>query len=67
MISRVGSNLEALSQQVSENNKEKRTQAQSVQQSKETDKAETLKKSIQNGEYKVDVNKTAEKIAEELL
>ncbi len=35
--------------------------------SKESDKLESIKKSIQNGSYKIDLGKSAEKIAETLL
>jgi anti-sigma28 factor (negative regulator of flagellin synthesis) len=35
--------------------------------SEENSKVETIKKSIQNGTYKIDLNKTAEKIADTLL
>ncbi len=45
----------------------KNSEIQKQTKSKENEKLESIKKSIQSGSYKVDVEKTARKIADTLL
>ena len=59
MINRVGANTQIISTQ------QKRTQ--NVQKQEKLGRVEEIKKSIQNGEYKIDINKTAEALAKSLL
>jgi anti-sigma28 factor (negative regulator of flagellin synthesis) len=59
MINRVGANTQMISTQ------QKRTQ--NVQKQEKLGRVEEIKKSIQNGEYKIDINKTAEALAKSLL
>jgi anti-sigma28 factor (negative regulator of flagellin synthesis) len=59
MINRVGANTQIISTQ------QKRTQ--NVQKQEKLGRVEEIKKSIQNGEYKIDIDKTAEALAKSLL
>jgi len=59
MINRVGANTQMISTQ------QKRTQ--NVQKQEKLGRVEEIKKSIQNGEYKIDIDKTAEALAKSLL
>jgi len=46
---------------------DKKSKTAEVKQNKELDKLESLKEQIKSGEYKVDINKTADSILEELI
>jgi len=59
MINRVGINTQTLPTQ------QKKTQ--NVQKEEKIGRVEEIKKQIQNGEYKIDINKTAEALAKSLL
>jgi len=59
MIKRVGINTQTLPTQ------QKKTQ--NVQKEEKIGRVEEIKKQIQNGEYKIDINKTAEALAKSLL
>jgi anti-sigma28 factor (negative regulator of flagellin synthesis) len=59
MINRVGINTQTLPTQ------QKKTQ--NVQKEEKIGRVEEIKKQIQNGEYKIDINKTAEAMAKSLL
>jgi len=59
MINRVTSNTQTFSTQ------QKRTQ--NVQKEEKIGRVEEIKKSIQNGTYKIDIEKTAEAFAKSLL
>ncbi len=45
----------------------KNVKVQKEQKNKESDRLESIKKNIQNGTYKVDLDKTASKVADTLL
>ena len=64
MISNVQAGTAAYLQQVNSKNKK---ESSSVSKAKEMDKVESLKEQIQNGDYKVDTQKTAEAIAKDLI
>ena len=64
MISKVQAGTSAYLQQVNSKNKK---ESSSVSEVKEMDKVESLKEQIQNGDYKVDTEKTAEAIAKDLI
>jgi len=64
MISKVQAGTSAYLQQVSSKNKK---ESSSVSEVKEMDKVESLKEQIQNGDYKVDTQKTAEAMAKDLI
>jgi anti-sigma28 factor (negative regulator of flagellin synthesis) len=64
MISKVQANSAAYLQQVNSKNKK---ESSSVSKAKEMDKVESLKEQIQNGDYKVDTQKTAEAVAKDLI
>jgi len=59
MISRVGANTQIISTQ--------QNKTQNVQKEEKIGRVEELKEKIQNGEYKIDLQKTAEAIAKTLL
>jgi len=59
MINRVGANTQMFSTQ------QKRTQ--NVQKQENIGRVEEIKEKIQNGEYKIDLDKTAEALAKTLL
>ncbi len=59
MINRVGINTQTLPTQ------QKKTQ--NVQKEEKIGRVEEIKKKIQNGEYKIDINKTARALAKSLL
>jgi len=59
MINRVGANTQMISTQ------QKRTQ--NVQKQEKLGRVEEIKEKIQNGEYKIDIDKTAEALAKTLL
>ncbi len=65
MISKVAAGNSAYMQQIA--SKEENKDAKSVDKPKELDKVESLKAQIQSGEYKVDTQKTAKAIAEDLM
>lgn len=65
MISKVAAGNTAYLQQMSSNSEQK--SVKSVDKPKELDKVESLKEQIKNGEYKVDSQKTAEAIANDLM
>ncbi len=64
MISNVQAGTAAYLQQVNSKNKK---ESSSVSKAKEMDKVESLKEQIQNGDYKVDTQKTAEAVAKDLI
>jgi anti-sigma28 factor (negative regulator of flagellin synthesis) len=64
MISNIQAGNAAYLQQVNSKNKK---ESAPVSQAKEMDKVESLKEQIQNGDYKVDTEKTAEAIAKDLI
>lgn len=64
MISKVAAGSSAYMQQIASSEKK---DAQSVEKPKELDKVESLKEQIKNGEYKVDSQKTAKAIANDLM
>ncbi len=64
MISNVQAGTAAYLQQVNSKNKKEST---SVSKAKEMDKVESLKEQIQNGDYKIDAQKTAEAVAKDLI
>lgn len=64
MISNVQAGAAAYLQQVNSKNKK---ESSSVSKAKEMDKVESLKEQIQNGDYKVDTQKTAEAVAKDLI
>jgi len=64
MISNVQAGNAAYLQQINSKNKKEPT---SVSEVKEMDKVESLKEQIQNGDYKVDTQKTAEAVAKDLI
>ena len=64
MISNVQAGNAAYLQQVNSKNKKETT---SVSETKEMDKVESLKEQIQNGDYKIDIRKTAEAVAKDLI
>lgn len=64
MISNIQAGNAAYLQQVNSKNKK---ESVPVSQAKEMDKVESLKEQIQNGDYKVDTEKTAEAIAKDLI
>jgi anti-sigma28 factor (negative regulator of flagellin synthesis) len=64
MISKIQAGTSAYLQQVNSKNKK---ESSSVSEVKEMDKVESLKEQIQNGDYKVDTEKTAEAIAKDLI
>ena len=64
MISNVQAGNAAYLQQVDSKNKK---EPRSVSEAKEMDKVESLKEQIQNGDYRVDTQKTAEAVAEDLI
>ncbi|ACM93673.1 conserved domain protein [Nautilia profundicola AmH] len=59
MINRVGANTQMISTQ------QKRTQ--NVQKQEKLGRVEEIKEQIKNGEYKIDIDKTAEALAKSLL
>jgi anti-sigma28 factor (negative regulator of flagellin synthesis) len=59
MIRKIGVNTQMIS------TRQKRIQ--NIQKEEKIAKVEELKKSIQNGEYKIDIEKTAEAFAKSLL
>jgi len=59
MIRKIGVNTQMIS------TRQKRIQ--NIQKEEKIAKVEELKKSIQNGEYKIDIQKTAEAFAKSLL
>ncbi len=63
MISNVKASSAAYLQQLNSQKKE----GTAVRESKEMDKVESLKEQIQNGSYKVDIQKTAEAVAKDLI
>lgn len=65
MISNVGAGASAYMQQLA--SKDQKSEAKSVEKPKELDKVESIKQQVQNGEYKVDLQKTAEAIAKDLM
>lgn len=65
MISNVTAGSSAYLQQVTAKNE--RQESSPVLKTKETDKVETIKEQIKNGEYKFDLQKTAEAIAQDLI
>jgi len=64
MISNVQAGNAAYLQQVDSKNKK---EPRSVSEAKEMDKVESLKEQIQNGDYRVDTQKTAEAVAKDLI
>ena len=64
MISNVQANSAAYLQQVNSKNKK---ESSFVSKTKEMDKVESLKEQIQNGDYKIDTQKTAEAVAKDLI
>jgi anti-sigma28 factor (negative regulator of flagellin synthesis) len=60
MINRVGINS-----QITTPTQQKKTQ--NVEKEEKLGRVEEIKKQIQNGEYKIDINKTAEAMAKSLL
>ncbi len=64
MISKVQAGTSAYLQQVNSKNQK---ESSSVSDVKEMDKVESLKEQIQNGDYKVDTQKTAEAVAKDLI
>jgi len=64
MISKVQAGTSAYLQQVNSKNKK---ESSSVSDVKEMDKVESLKEQIQNGNYKIDTQKTAEAVAKDLI
>ncbi len=66
MVSKVDTGIAmANNLQIFNNNKSNEVQKQ--QKSREGDKLESIKKNIQSGTYKFDLNKTASKVADTLL
>ena len=66
MVSKVDTqSVIANSLQISNNSKT--NELQKEQKSRESDRVESIKKSIQEGTYKLDLTKTASKIADTLL
>ncbi|AZV47155.1 flagellar biosynthesis protein FlgM [Nautilia sp. PV-1] len=59
MINRVGAHTQMISTQ--------QKKAQNIQKQEKTGRVEEIKARIQNGEYKVDLDKTAEALAKTLL
>ncbi len=67
MISKVNvGNILANSYKISNENNKQEVQTKNIK-SKEESKIEAIKKSIEAGTYKIDLNKTADKIADTLL
>jgi len=64
MISKVAAGDSAYMQQVNKNSKK---ESVPVHESKEMDRVESIKEQIKNGEYKLDSQKTAEAIAQDLI
>jgi len=64
MISKVQAGTSAYLQQVNSKNQK---ESSSVSDVKEMDKVESLKEQIQNGNYKIDTQKTAEAVAKDLI
>lgn len=64
MISKVQAGTTAYLQQVGSKNKK---ESSSVSKAKEMDKVESLKEQIQNGDYKIDTQTTAEAVAKDLI
>ncbi len=46
---------------------DKKSKPAEVKQNKELDRLESLKEQIKNGDYKIDIDKTADSILEELI
>ena len=65
MISKVGAGNTAYLQQLQKNRDDKGLAP--VKETKALDKIETIKEQIKNGEYKLDTQKTAQAILEELI
>lgn len=67
MISKVNvGNVLANNYKISNDQKNQEVQNKNLK-SKEESKLESIKKSIENGSYKIDLDKTADKIADTLL
>lgn len=64
MVSKVVAGNSAYMQQV---NKNSNKESVPVHESKEMDRVESIKEQIKNGEYKIDSQKTAEAIAQDLI
>lgn len=64
MISKVAAGTSAYMQQIGSNSKK---ESVPVAKTKEMDKVESIKEQIQNGEYKIDSQKTAEAIVKDLI
>ena len=64
MISKVAAGNPAYMQQVDKNSKK---ESVPVHESKEMDRVKSIKEQITNGEYKLDSQKTAEAIAQDLI
>ncbi len=64
MISNVQAGNSAYLQQI---NSQSKKETAPVSQTKELDRVESLKEQIQNGDYKIDINGTAEAIAQDLI
>ena len=64
MISNVQAGSAAYLQQLNSKNKK---ETASVSKAKEMDKVESLKEQIQNGDYKIDTEKTAGAVAKDLI
>ena len=65
MISKVGAGNAAYLQNSQETKNKKGTGP--ITKSKELDKIEVLGESIKSGDYKIDINKTAQSVAENLV
>ncbi len=66
MISKIGVGNIAIQNSKISNNK-KNEEIQREIKNKNSDRLESIKKSIKNGEYQIDISKTAQKVADALL
>jgi len=67
MISKVNAGNVLVNNYKISNNQEKREIQNKNLKSKEESRLESIKKSIENGSYKIDLDKTANKIADTLI